>query len=556
MKNFFLILVFVLSLWLVIPNRCPAKTNAGGNIFKEKAVFLGKLPEGLTIIPKSLKYSFDIKSITYVAYNDKKENIVYLNNTPSQLYYAVLRGTPIFSPVKNRHAYIAASLPHGKLMFVVIDGKRGLSFDAIDHLIFSPDDSRYAYRAQKGDKECVVVDGKPGPFYDGIPIDKNMVFSPDSKHFAYVALKNNKCVLVVDGVEEKKGFNFIKDVIFSPDSAHISYKGRIEKKENFEKWCLVTDGKAGPAFNRILNVTYSMDSKHYAYIALKDRKMMLVFDGKEGESHDGVGLPLFSPDNRHFACAYMDQGKWHIEIDGKAGPSFDSLLKFYYSPDSSRYAYTAIKDKKFYCVVDGKISDGFKKIVAFKFSPDSSRYAYEAALKRGACVIVDGVKGPLYASVGEPYFSPDSKNVVYKGLSMEPKKHYWHTILNGIESPLPFYGIKEYHFSPDSKRLAYSALYNRGKSVMVVDGKMQTIVRINGMPFFSPDSTHIAYHAFTMDKKWVIFVDGKQLAGEYGGFMKGTPMVFDSPTHFHTIALNDPGPTFLRIEVDISGNLP
>ncbi len=520
----------------------------------ETLISLGRPPEGFTLIPESLKYSTDMKNITYVVYNDKKENIVYLNNTPSPRLYAVHPATPVFSPIQNRHAYIAAAGPNK--MFVVVDGKTGPVFDAIDNLVFSFDGARHAYRAQKGKKQCVVVDGVPGPLYDGIPVNKNlknMTFSPDSKRFAYVGAKDDTCFLVVDNIEQKQGFKLIEEVIFSPDSAHIYYKGQAEKIGREAKWCVVSDGEPGPVYDGVSGMNCSFDSKHFAYVAMKDKKMMLVFDGKEGEFHDGVGAPTFSLDSRRFACAYLDKKKWYVEIDGQKGPAFDNLLQFFFSWDSQRYAYMAVKKDKMYCVVDGETGPGYKGIAGFLFSPDSKRYAYAAESEKvNARIIVDGKEGKIFRKVGDPHFSPDSKKVLYRGLSYEDK--LWHTVIDEVLDPLPFLALKNYYFSPDGNRMAYPGLYSRGKSVMVVDGKMHPFVRINGEPYFSPDGKHIAYHVLTFQDEWRIVVDGEILPEKYGGFMVGTPMVWDSPTHFHTLAMREPGPTFLRVEVEVPEN--
>ena len=94
-------------------------------------------------------------------------------------------------------------------------------------------------------------------------------------------------------------------------------------------------------------------------------------------------------------------------------------------------------------------------------------------------------------------------------------------------------------------------MVGHGKTALVVDGQEQTTFRIIGLPAFSPDGKHIAYHALTLGKEWRLVVDGKLLPEIYGGFMRGTPIVFDSNTHFHTLAMKEPGPEFVRIEVDI-----
>ena len=57
--------------------------------------------------------------------------------------------------------------------------------------VFSPNGLRVAYSAKKGDKWIIVVDGEPGPAYDGIA-KGDPVFSPDSNFVKYRALKNGK----------------------------------------------------------------------------------------------------------------------------------------------------------------------------------------------------------------------------------------------------------------------------------------------------------------------------------------------------------------------------
>ena len=94
---------------------------------------------------------------------------------------------------------------------------------------------------------------------------------------------------------------------------------------------------------------------------------------------------------------------------------------------------------------------------------------------------------------------------------------------------------------------------------MVVDGKEQchqNDYKIIGKPYFSPDSSHIAYFIKGKGKNsWHLVVDGHILPGDYGGFMKATPIIYDSPNHFHTIAMREPGPEFLLIEVEIPENV-
>ena len=100
--------------------------------------------------------------------------------------------------------------------------------------------------------------------------------------------------------------------------------------------------------------------------------------------------------------------------------------------------------------------------------------------------------------------------------------------------------------SPDSKRVAYAA--QRGfTQLVVVDGVEGKEYDAIGDPVFSPDSKRVAYGAWRGGRWWVV-VDGVE-GKEYDGFMKGSRLVFDSPSQFHTLAQR--GDEFLRVEIEI-----
>lgn len=515
------------------------------------------LPEGYQIIPDSLKFSPDLRVVAYAAYAENTQNIVVINDQISSVYYAIYPGTPVFSPDKNRCAYIAYKNKNQAV--VVVDGKSSEILEIADNFIFSPDGTRYAFRAQKNNKQFVIIDGVAEPAYDGILIKNNFLFSPDSKRFFYVAFKNNACVAVVDGKEDTFTSNRIENAIFSPDSVHYAYKARIEKTSAQEKWCVVKDGKSGPVFNKIFDIVLSPDSKNLAYAAVKDRKMVMVVDEKEIAEADIMGYPVFSFDSKTFAYAMAKKNKWVIIIDDKKSPSFDQVYKFQFSQDAQHSSYIAKDDDNWFCVVDGNKGPEFKSTIdAFKFSLDSRRYAYAGINKNEAQIVTE--KGPSthnYTSVGEAYFSSDSRHLVFRARHQTAGK--WITVLDGQERFSTHQAIGKYEFSSNSKHFAVPVFQNLNQSLMLVDGELQCKnhqFKILGNPYFSPNGDHVVYHGMNKENQFHLIINGEVFPNIYGGFIKSTPIIFDDKNKFHTLALREPGPEFILIEVEIPEAFP
>ncbi len=290
---------------------------------------LGKPPEGSVILVESLKYSVDMKHVTYVSRNEKNQFFVHNDSAVSRPYFTVFQETPFFTKDQNRHAYIASSAKNK--VFAVVDGTAGPIFDELDHLTFSPDESRFAYRAVKGDKQCVVMDHTPQALYDGIPIKKNFGFSPDSQHFAYVAYDKEKkeCVFILDE-KEYQHYPFIEDIVFSPDSKQFAFAARVGKKDKTEFWRVVHNGRESDIYGKIFSIVFSPDSKQFAFVAMKGSQMALVINNHE-IVYPRIGIPVFSPDSTRLAYAFFQNNNWRIHIDGNQGPKLDNVLTFYYS---------------------------------------------------------------------------------------------------------------------------------------------------------------------------------------------------------------------------------
>jgi len=557
------IIGIVVSLSLMVPASADTTDSADATEkpqFKENIKPLGVRPEGFKIIQDSIRYGPDMRHVSYVVAKGKTRNIIQWDERTSPVYYAVRPEFPKFS-AEGRHAYIAYKGKKSKAS-VVVDWELIDKYDNACDFRFSPDGKRYVYRAAKGGKQSLIIDGEPDKWYTGIPMndEDNILFSPDSRHIAYVVYDGKACKVVQDGKEQKHYFQLIKDLKFSPDSKKLAYKGRVKKEGPREKWCVVVNGEKHEVYYKIFDLRFSPNSKHLAYTAFKDKgKMVLVLDGKEVDTHKQYGLPVFSPDSQKLAYSFMEGKEFHVVINSDKGPGFPKVYKFYYSPDSSRYAYIAGEKGHWQCVVDGEAERAYQSVEAFKFSPDSSRYAYGAVTDKGGKIVVDGTPHQTHLSVGEPYFSPDSKHTVYRARPKNVRR--WITIFDGEKRGEYYPGIAEYFFSKDSNHLAYNAILEFDKNLMIVDGKKyceEEKFNIVDDPYFSPDSNYVAYIAgHGKEGEYFLIVNDHVLPTTYNGFFKDTPLVFDDATHFHTIGMRetDTGPEFLQIDIEIPENI-
>ena len=158
------------------------------------------------------------QSVKWRVVNDGKEDPAYdaVGNRPGS---SMPSSGPMYSPDGKHVVYGAriGAVRNGEKWFFVMDGKEGVHYDGIADPMFSPDSSRLAYLAQKGNQILVVMDGKEGASFDAIPL-RTLVFSPDSQHLVFKAQKGNKWVVVADG-QSGAEFDVIGPLTFNADGA-------------------------------------------------------------------------------------------------------------------------------------------------------------------------------------------------------------------------------------------------------------------------------------------------------------------------------------------------
>ncbi len=467
-----------------------------------------------------------------------------INAPDKQIYLESM----VISPDSEHIAYVCKNA--GKL-FVSQDGKKGPSYDTIQQgtPLFSLDSKQVIYVARKGAKWCVVVNNREYKAYDNVTIP---VMSPDGKRMAYVARvkegQDKSRVFVVLDNKEQKAYDLVisknpNTLIFSPDSAHFSYITLMQKEK---KMLVVSDGIEGKRYEAVMASVYSPDSKHLAYGAMENKKAFIVKDNVELERYEQIGIFSFSPDSNHMIYTIKQGTKWGLVYDGKKGALYDDVGAPRFSNDSKHIAYIVMNNKKKKMLMDGKqVGSEYEEIEFFNLSPDSKQLIFTAKKGNKWFLVKDGIEGPAYDIVSYPAYSPDSKHICY--LVQQDMKAF---MVRDGKRGSPYEQVMIPIYSPDSSRLSYIAK-KEGKWVMVLDEKDSRKYDSIAYPTFTDDSKHFVYLAMN-NNEWKLVVDGKEGKEKFVGFLKGSMIVFTSPTQFHILAVR-PGPVFVKVSVKIEG---
>jgi hypothetical protein len=200
-------------------------------------------------------------------------------------------------------------------------------------------------------------------------VPKSLVFSSDGRHAIWVIRSNDQNQVVVDGTPGPKfDGTYRPPVILSPDGRHMAYL--VENKKDGHLF-VISDGTIGPTFDQILRGTplFSLDSRHMAYAGARQGKYRVVLDGKPSPDYELVGHLTFSPDSQRFAYAAQINKRRFVVVGDVRGPSFDDVFPVGFSPDSRHLVYYATQGKKQRVVVDDHPGSEYDGIGPVRFEP-------------------------------------------------------------------------------------------------------------------------------------------------------------------------------------------
>ena len=359
--------------------------------------------------------------------------------------------------------------------------------------------------------------------------------------------------------------------VVSPDGGHYAAPAMHGSRE-----LIVIDGVDGPEFDhaahssgeQAMDLVFSSDGKHSAYVAQSGNDMVEVRDGKvaftinsaqpgangasnnsvplinqmhihnPGHQVDGIGHQcLMSPSGAHVAVVSHvgiagGSGGFYMVLDGVKSPAYNFIDVGQIAFVAEKLVYLAqTNDHKWHLVVNDKPGPTYNGLKNLLVNDDGSHYAFIGATSAsGWGVGVDGVLGGLrgdiqnmvIASNGRVAYSTVARmngatatQIGSSGLYVDDQS------LGPIQ--LPFAAVDASGrgsafqpyllFSPDGKRFAYIKQVPGGFAA-VIDGKAGRAYDGIGVFQFSPDSKHYAYVGNR--KSAFLVYDGQEMPGEDG----------------------------------------
>lgn len=407
--------------------------------------------------------------IAYVCEKSQKRS-VYLDNVLVSGTFQVSNEPRLTLSDSARLAFVATE---GEKEFVVVDGKPEQKYDRISSLQISEDGSVVSYVAKLEGKEFVVRNGTlVGTEYESV----SRLYS-ESDRYSYHAYKNcplqssfNYCVarLVVNGNEMPLDEQDVEEGGVLADGGYYALVKRGDKK------AVIFNGSEIGMYDTVMGVLgfespkFSHDQKRYAFTASSNGKMFAVIDGKKQTEHEFVSEIIVSPD--FSTIEYWTK-------DGCGGADAGYYTTFLETGPNCRAQY----------VFNGKAYKVSPKAVHVKLSPDG---------KKMAVVVVDKCEEPSLLSkctskieengkqIGSEYNYINNISYIDNKLALlvseEPFGVRGRFILGGVESEIYDRILDSFPASghdpvltPDGKHYVYAVRVGveNGQEFMIIDGK-------------------------------------------------------------------------------------
>jgi hypothetical protein len=233
---------------------------------------------------------------------------------------------------------------------------------------------------QDGRAVRAIIDGEPGPKFDGVG---RLAFSADNQHHAYLGRRADAAFLVIDS-HLSVPYEIIADIVLAPTGFHWAILAKFEGG-----WHAIVDDVAGPSFDSIDSPVFSFQGERVAYAASKGKNAFVVVDTQEGAAFEQI-LPasvVFDALGKHVAFAARRGHSWTVVVDGREGKEYERTSAPVLAGNS--VAYVAERANDMFVVLDGVEGAHFDQIWDLALSADGRHHGYVAVKKQQSFVVRD-----------------------------------------------------------------------------------------------------------------------------------------------------------------------
>ncbi len=351
------------------------------------------------------------------------------------------------------------------------------------------------------------------------------VVSPDGGHYAAFAMHGSRELIILDGVEgpefDHAGHAYTVgaiDVVFTKDGKHSAYVG-----QSGDSLIAVVDGKPRATIEQI--------SKGAGTGELQGMSTALNYPPAVSNQALNARHPiLLSPSGAHYACIAYTPGKQfsNMVLDGVKGPDMMAIDQDQVAFVNEQLVYVGTTpDQKRHVVVNDKLGPDYTDVRYLRVTDDAKHYAFAAQVNGAYTVVVDGKPGTPHhflTWMQDLVFSSNARTAFMAPMAVNAPVEHTGQVLFVDDREVsrdvrPFAAIDRLGiqvssvyavFSPDGTKFAYAKVVPGGVAA-VIDGKVARAYDGIGIIDFSKDSKH-AYFVGQRGQSFVV-VDGKEMAG-------------------------------------------
>lgn len=332
-------------------------------------------------------FSEDGERVAYETSDEEGGEAVALDVEFGPFYERIVRGSLTFSPDGKRLAYVAKE--NDTLVFVV-DGREQeqKGFNRISSITFSMNSRSVGYIAHRdgvapyGEKGKVVVNGRAGREYHAV---NDILFSEDGEHFSYLAANwsgdedNWTKVFVVLDHEVINEYIPRGEVDLNEIKGPSGFIGGLPVYRTIEEdgfRVVYGNSQYGPykcdwVYHPVLSPDRSL-----VLFALKDEETIKLYqNGVELEEFSGERVEIvFAPVGSNFVACIRKNRKEGYRVSDCSVKGLTLAHSIAFSPDGKFVSYIAKMGDKWHVVVNNSIKGGFDHIYSDRAGSNLYRF--------------------------------------------------------------------------------------------------------------------------------------------------------------------------------------